>query len=116
METNNRALQREDRSLLEGLRELILEARRMATRTVNDVQVQIYWQIGRHIVDFKQGGAERAEYGKALLQTLACSLTAELGRGFDASNLRNMRLFYKAFPIRDALRHELSWTHYRALL
>jgi predicted nuclease of restriction endonuclease-like (RecB) superfamily len=27
-----------------------------------------------------------------------------------------MRLFYQAFPIRDALRHELSWTHYRNLL
>jgi predicted nuclease of restriction endonuclease-like (RecB) superfamily len=27
-----------------------------------------------------------------------------------------MRLFYKALPIRDALRHELSWTHYRTLL
>ncbi len=27
-----------------------------------------------------------------------------------------MRLFSEAFPIRDALRHELSWTHYRALL
>jgi hypothetical protein len=25
-------------------------------------------------------------------------------------------LFYNAFPIRDALRHELSWTHYRLLL
>jgi len=27
-----------------------------------------------------------------------------------------MRLFYNAFPIRDALRPELSWTHYRTLL
>jgi hypothetical protein len=27
-----------------------------------------------------------------------------------------MRLFYKAFPLCDALRHELSWTHYRRLL
>ena len=43
-------------------------------------------------------------------------LPAEFGRGFDASNLRYMRLFYLAFPIRDALRHELSWTHYRNLL
>jgi predicted nuclease of restriction endonuclease-like (RecB) superfamily len=43
-------------------------------------------------------------------------LAAEFGRGFDASNLRYMRLFYQAFPIRDALRHELSWTHYRTLL
>lgn len=40
----------------------------------------------------------------------------EIGRGFDASNLRYMRLFYVAFPICDALRHELSWTHYRLLL
>ena len=27
-----------------------------------------------------------------------------------------MRLFYQAFPKYDALRHELSWTHYRTLL
>ncbi len=40
----------------------------------------------------------------------------ELGRGFDVSNLRYMRLLYLAFPICDALRHELSWTHYRTLL
>ena len=40
---------------------------------------------------------------------LAKSRTAEFGRGFDASNLRYMRFFYLAFPIRDALRHESSW-------
>jgi DUF1016 N-terminal domain len=27
-----------------------------------------------------------------------------------------MRLFYQAFPNCDALRHDLSWTHYRLLL
>lgn len=58
----------------------------------------------------------RAEYGKKLLPTLAKVLAKEFGKGFDASNLRYMRLFYKAFPICDALRHELSWTHYRTLL
>lgn len=26
-----------------------------------------------------------------------------------------MRIFYHAFPKRDTLRHELSWTHYRIL-
>jgi predicted nuclease of restriction endonuclease-like (RecB) superfamily len=51
-----------------------------------------------------------------LLVQLGQVLSAEFGRGFDASNLRYMRLFYQAFPIRDALRHELSWTHYRLLL
>ena len=65
---------------------------------------------------FEQGGAARAEYGSRFLPILAESLTGEFGCGFDASNLRYMRLFYQAFPIRDALRHELSWTHYRTLL
>jgi len=43
-------------------------------------------------------------------------LTAECGKGFDASHLRCRRSFYQAFPIRDALRHELSWTHDRTPL
>jgi len=30
-------------------------------------------------------------------------------------NVRNLRAFYQAFPIRYALRPKLSWTHYRAL-
>lgn len=43
-------------------------------------------------------------------------LTEEFGKGFDESNLRYMCLFYKAFPIYDTLRHELSWSHYRKLI
>ena len=58
----------------------------------------------------------RAAYGKKLLLSLADSLTREFGKGFDATNLRHMRGFYLAFPIRDAVRRELSWTHYRNLL
>ena len=103
-------------ALLHSLRELIQDARQRVIRAVNAVQVQTCWEIGRHIVEFEQGGAARAEYGLRLLQALASSLSAEFGRGFDASNLRYMRLFYQAFPIRDALRHELSWTHFRTLL
>lgn len=103
-------------SLLGHLGELIRDARQKVLRTVDTVQVQTCWQIGRHIVEFEQEGAQRAAYGKRLLATLAKSLTAEFGKGFDNSNLRYMRLFYQAFPIRDALRHELSWTHYRRLL
>jgi predicted nuclease of restriction endonuclease-like (RecB) superfamily len=103
-------------TLLEALRGLILQARQQAFRSVNTIQVQAYWQIGRHIVEFEQGGAARAAYGERLLAELAATLTGEFGKGFDASNLRYMRLFYQAFPIRDALRHELSWTHYRLLL
>ena len=41
---------------------------------------------------------------------------AEFGKGCDERNLRHMRAYYTAFPKCDALRHELSWTHYRSLL
>ena len=102
--------------MLAELAELIRQARQQAVRAVDAIQVQTCWEIGRHIVEFEQGGQARAAYGKKLLPTLASELTAEFGKGFDASNLRYMRLFYQAFPIRDALRHELSWTHYRTLL
>ena len=46
---------------------------------------------------------------------MATQLTLEFGKGFDDSNLRNMRTFYKAFPIRDTMCHELTWSHYRQL-
>ncbi len=103
-------------ALLSALRELIQQGRQRALRAVDVVQVQTCWQIGRHIVEFEQGGEARAEYGKRLLPQLAEALTREFGKGFDASNLRYMRLFFQAFPNCDALRHELSWTHYRLLL
>lgn len=63
------------------------------------LQVRTCWSVGRHIVEFEQGGEKRAGYGKRLLTELAENLTAEFGKGFDASSLRNMRFFYKAFPI-----------------
>lgn len=65
--------------------------------------------------EIAEGGEGRAGYGKYLLKELSKRLTIELGPGFDESNLRNIRSFYQAFPIRDALRHELTWTHYRIL-
>jgi predicted nuclease of restriction endonuclease-like (RecB) superfamily len=102
-------------ALLMTLGELIRQARQRALRAVDTIQVQTCWELGRHIVEFEQGGAARAAYGKRLLSDLAKALTAEFGKGFDASNLRYMRLFYQAFPKCDALRHELSWTHYRTL-
>lgn len=71
---------------------------------------------GRHIVEFEQGGHARAEYGAKLLPQLAQTLSHEFGKGFDERNLRNMRAFFLAFPNWNALRSELSWTHYRLLL
>ncbi len=102
--------------LLTHLRAVILEARQQALIAVDVIQVRTCWTVGQHIVEFEQGGQSRAAYGKAVLAQISAQLTAEFGKGFDASNLRYMRLFYQAFPNCDALRHELSWTHYRSLL
>ena len=102
--------------LLDRIRELLTQGRKQVAQTVNTAMVQTYWEVGCLIVEDDQQGQTRAEYGKALLKTLSNSLTQEFGKGFDSSNLRNMRLFYLAFPIRDAVRHTLSWTHYRPLI
>ena len=98
------------------IKDALLLSRKQAYNAVNTAMVQAYWQIGRIIVEHEQNGSLRAEYGKAVLQGLSERLTEEFGKGFDIRNLRNMRSFYLAFPIRNALRTELTWTHYRALL
>lgn len=82
-----------------GIVGLLEEARRAAVRSVNAVMAASYWEIGRRIVEFEQGGKERAEYGQALLKRLSQDLSARFGRGFSERNLEQMRLFYLAWPI-----------------
>jgi predicted nuclease of restriction endonuclease-like (RecB) superfamily len=101
--------------LYRSVRKVIQEAQGVVSRVANWAMVESNWRIGFLIVEDEQKGKRKAEYGKAVLKDLASRLTAEYGSGYDESNLRYMRLFYLAFPIRDALRHELSWTHYRSL-
>ena len=103
-------------TLFHSISELIQQARQQVLRSVNTAMVQTYWHIGKIIVEHEQQGESRAAYGKQQLQQLSGRLTAEFGKGFDERNLRNMRQFYAAYPIRDALRTELSWTHYRTLI
>lgn len=102
--------------LLQAIRELVQQARQQVARSVNSAMVQTYWHIGRLIVEDEQQGEARAEYGAQQLEQLSTRLTEEFGKGFDVTNLRSMRRFYQAFPIRDAVRPELSWTHYRYLI
>ncbi|MFZ2967973.1 MAG: PDDEXK nuclease domain-containing protein [Sulfuricurvum sp.] len=102
--------------LLTNIRNLLIESRGKLQQTVNTVMVQTYWHIGRMIVEEEQQGEQRAQYGKAQLEQIANVLTQEFGKGFDVTNLRKMRQFYQLFPIRDSVRLELSWTHYRVLI
>jgi len=122
--------------VLNGVAELLESARRASARATNAVMMATYWEIGRRIVELEQGGQQRAEYGKALLRTLAGDLTARFGRGFSVDNLETMRLFYQTyayaeqeltddksetasrkFTISDiAARFPLPWSHYVLLI
>ena len=81
----------------------------------NFAMVEAYWNIGKSIVE-QQGGEDKAEYGVRLIEELSKQMTTDFGKGFTVANLKNMRQFYLTFPIRYALRSELSWTHYRLLM
>ncbi|MCK7555794.1 PDDEXK nuclease domain-containing protein [Chitinophaga sedimenti] len=104
------------KTFVSDIKQLLHTARNAACRAVNVAMVHAYWGIGKRIVEEEQKGADRADYGAALLQQLAEQLTKAFGKGFDERELRRIRQFYQAFPFRDALRPELSWTHYRILL
>lgn len=102
-------------SLFQSVKEIITQSREKVFRIANSTLLLTYRQIGNRIVEDEQKGKEHAEYGKHTLKNLSRKLTLEFGKGFDESNLRNMKSFYNSFPICDAWHHELSWTHYRLL-
>lgn len=94
-------------------REAIDNARKKMTHAVNSSMVEAYWTIGKEIVETV---GDRAEYGAHLISFLSRNLSAEYGKGFSEANLRNMRQFYRAFPIRYTLSSELSWSHYQRIM
>jgi predicted nuclease of restriction endonuclease-like (RecB) superfamily len=94
--------------LVTGISELLDQARRSAARTVNSILTATYWEIGRRIVEFEQGGKERAEYGEELLKNLGRDLTARFGRGFSKRNLELMRAFYLGWEIAQTVSAQLT--------
>ena len=84
--------------LLEEITQLLEASRQQAARSVNAILTATYWEIGRRIVEFEQGGELRAEYGASLMERLSEDLSRRFGRGFSVDNLESMRLFYLAYP------------------
>lgn len=103
-------------SLLGKISEVYSIGQTRATQAVNAHITETYWQIGRDIVEFEQGGNIRAEYGKRLVATLARDLSLRHGKGFSRSNVMMMKAFYLAFPKVQTLSGQLSWSHYVELL
>lgn len=98
------------------IRETLLLSRNQAYSAVNFAMVRAHWEIGRIIVEHEQNGSLRSAYGKGVLQDVSVRLQQEFGAGFSVRNLQQMKRFYVTFPNTNALRSQLTWTHYRALL
>ena len=104
--------------LLEDLRSLIEQARQKVAYSANSTQVILYWNIGKRIQQDILN-EKRAEYGEEVIPTLSELLTTEYGRNFSPRNLFYMVRFTEFFPdekIVNALRSQLSWTHFRTLI
>ena len=84
--------------VLSDIVDLLEAARRASARAINAFMTSTYWEIGRRIVEFEQGGKQRAAYAEALLKHLSAELTTKFGRGFSRQNLQQMRQFYAVYP------------------
>lgn len=106
-------------SVITDIKDIISFGQGKAYDAANKAMVLTYWHVGKRIVEQEQDGKERAEYGKALIDTLASELTKEYGKSYNKRNLQYFRKFYLAFPdeqIVNACVHNLNWTHFRSLL
>jgi len=103
-------------NLIRQIKDIIVQSRERAIRSVDFERVLMYWQIGKVIFEEEQQGEDRAAYGTFLIRSLAETLQPQFGSGFSIRQLEMCRQFYRMFPIANALRAQFSWTHYRLLI
>ncbi|KAF0659846.1 hypothetical protein L244_34745, partial [Salmonella enterica subsp. enterica serovar Worthington str. BCH-3194] len=81
----------------DGIIRLVDTARTETVRSINAIMTATYWEIGRRIVEFEQGGEARAAYGTQLIERLSVDLSQRYKRGFSTRNLWQIRTFYLCF-------------------
>lgn len=123
----------ENRCFFQAVSTLLDTAKNQAKTAVNLSMVYTYYEIGRMICEQEQRGADRAPYGERLLDALSEHLSARFGKGFSATNLKQMRQFYLVYkedqisqtlsdqfsrlPVNSSGRKFfLSWSHYLKLM
>lgn len=101
--------------VFDNIKDLIINSRNKVYQAVNTEMLNLYWNIGKIIMEIQQGD-ERTSYGDAVLDRLSQKLTDEFGKGFSKRNLERMRKFYIYFPIATTVSSQLSWSHYLELI
>lgn len=108
----------DNQSFYYQISDLLKKAKGRVINTVNSVMVNTYFKIGEMIVIEEQNGKHRAQYGKRLIGQLSKQLTIDFGKGFSATNLKQMRSFYISYSKGQTVSDEfkLSWSHYLFLM
>lgn len=104
------------KEFVDEIRGIIDQARNHAARSVDQVRVVMYWNIGKRIFEKEQQGKERADYGSFLLDTLSKNLAPVYGSGFSVRQLEICRKFYRTYPIANTLCSQLNWSQYKLLI
>lgn len=101
MSSQNKSPALQEQPLLDRVVRILEQARTNVLRAVNSNMVTAYWLIGREIVQELQGGEERAEYGRQVIESLSERLTHRYGKGFSAPTLWKFRQFYQVYSARE---------------
>ncbi|MCL2165275.1 MAG: PDDEXK nuclease domain-containing protein [Oscillospiraceae bacterium] len=109
-------LQKTNPGFLADMRNIILEARNNAARSVEYTRLIMYWHLGERFFIEEQRGQDRAEYGAYLTKNTAAHLEAEFGSGFSVRQLELCRQFYRMYPNANEVRPQLNWSQYRLLI
>ena len=73
---SNKLINNEINNIFDNIKELVINSRNKVYNTVNTEMLNLYWNIGRAIMEIQQGD-ERASYGEIVLEKLSQKLTAE---------------------------------------
>ena len=109
-------LEKNNKKMIQEITNLVNEVKENLSKEINKSIIYVYWNIGRVIVSNENEHNNRLEYGKEVLKELSDELTKYLGKGYSVSNLKYMRIFYKAYPNFDKINPKLSWSHYMELM
>jgi len=91
------------------IKEKVYKSQYEAFRKVNKSMINLYWDIGKDIVE-KQ---EKHNWGKLVVEKLAFDLQQEFPgvEGFSSRNLWRMRMFYLEYGILPPAVAEIGWSH-----
>lgn len=112
---SNQLIRNDFNLFFNNIKDLVINSRNKVYQVVNIEMLNLYWNIGKSIIEIQQG-EERANYGDTILDKLSQKLTSEFGKGFSKRNLERMRKFYLCYPIATTLSSQLSWSHYLELI